>query len=149
MKFYFEKKLKSCKRIYYNIFKTETLCMRRKSRNPLEENLKLQTNDISKECMMLQQNLIPIFSYLDNLNFTTNDLLDFSNLLKSHSLRDKKNSNIDTNERINKKDFTSIFKTLFEKTKDENSIFQRPLDRMNYTQRNILFAYFSLKYTDA
>lgn len=111
-----------------------------------KNSLYLQFNESSKDNKMLKNNFLPILIYLDSLNVNINNLLDFSNLLKSYSYKDNAHSNSDSNKMINRKDFTLLFRTLFKKTNDKNFIFERSLNRINYIQRNILFTYFSLKY---
>lgn len=114
---------------------------------------KIHFNESSKDNKAIKNNYIPICSYLISNNINLNnknleDLPDFVQLLKSSSCKDKNHHNKDSNKMLNKKDFTEIFLFLFKKTKDKYNISKRLLNRVNTNQRNILFAYFSLKYTN-
>lgn len=111
-----------------------------------EKSLLSQFDGLSKDNKIIRNQFIPILTYLDSAELTLNKIPNFSNLLRSYSLKNKKNSKSDSSKMINKKDFAKIFRFLYEKTKDKNYIFERSLNRINYTQRDILFAYFSLKY---
>lgn len=115
-------------------------------RSSEEKSLFSQFNESSKDNRILLNCFRPILSYLVSYNIIYYIIPDFSNLLKLYSLKDKMHTNPESNKMINKEDFTSFFIYLFEKTKDTNYILKRSLNRMNYKQRNILFAYFSVKY---
>lgn len=105
-----------------------------------------QFNDNSKDNKILKKIFVPIVFYLNSNNIKLKDLPNYVQLLKSYSYKNKKNGDQNSNNMLTKKEFTEIFKTLYQKTKDCNYILDRSLNRMNCHQRNILFAYFSLKY---
>lgn len=113
-----------------------------------KNSLSILFKESSKDTRILRKYFIPILNYLNSFNLTIDDIPDFSDLLKSYTMKNKMHPNPDSNILINKSDFNSIFKTLFKKTNDMNYISERCMNRMNYTQRNILFLYFSIKYPD-
>lgn len=113
---------------------------------PDQYSLFLLFKEYPKDSMILRNSFIPILNFLNSLNVTIKDLVDFSDLLKSSTMKNKMHPNPDSNKLLNKKDFCLIFQILFKITNDKNYISERCLNRMNYSQRNILFLYFSLKY---